>query len=271
MKTIPNLILKSGIFVAVILLLTTGCKKKDEPAPNLPPQSSFVMDFSDFSNPNDTLGGRELNTYQNWGYSYANVVVWQALLTVGLAVPVASFVESFNHEAVYHPDQDNWTWSYNVTVGSAVYEAELTGYLQADSVVWEMRVTKGSEFAGFLWYYGKSALNETGGYWVLWENEDLVNPNPLLRIDWNKFADSTADIRYTNIRPGDMQNGAYIFYGTTLTDLNRFYNIYNKGNDNLTKIEWSSVNRNGRVKDPGHFVDADWHCWNELLVDTDCP
>lgn len=271
MKTIPNLILKSGIILAATILLTTGCKKKDEPAPNLPPQSSFVMDFSDFSNPNDTLVPREIATYNNWGYSYGNVVVWQALLTVGLSVPVASFVESFNHEAVYHPDQDNWTWSYNVTVGMTVYEAELTGYLQSDSVVWEMRVTKGTEFAGFLWYYGTSALDETGGYWVIQENEDLVNPKVFLRIDWNKFADSTAEISYTNIRPEDPQNGAYISYGTTLNDLNRFYQIYNKAADNLTEIEWSSVNKNGRVKDPDHFADELWHCWDGNLLDINCP
>jgi hypothetical protein len=268
MKTIINLSLKSVLILLAFLLITTGCKKKDEPAPNLPPQSSFVMDFSAFSNPGDTLGAREVNTYQNWGYSYANVVVWQTIITVGLAVPVASFVESFNHEAVYHPDQNNWTWSYNVTVGFVVYEAELTGYLETDSVVWEMQITKGTDFADFVWYYGKSALNETGGYWILQENP--LNPNSLLRIDWNKYADSTSDIRYTNIRPGTPENGGYIFYGTELTDLDRFYHIYYKGADNLTKIEWSSVNKNGRVKDADHFGDDQWYCWNESLMDVVC-
>jgi len=257
------------IILAAILLMTTGCKKNDEPAPALPPQSSFVMDFSAFSNPDDTVGSREISTYQNWGYSYANVVVWHTILTVGLAVPVASFVESFNHEAIYHPDQDNWTWSYNVTVGLAVYEAELTGYLETDSVVWEMRITKASEYAGFLWYYGKSALDKSGGFWILQENP--LNPNPLLQIDWHHYADGTKDISYTNIRPGAPENGGYIYYGTTLTDFNRFYHIYNKGLNNLTEIEWSSVNHDGHVKDMHHFGDGDWHCWNELLVDAVCP
>lgn len=268
MKTILNLTLKSALIIAVILMLASGCKKEDKPAPAIPPQSSFVMDFSDFSNPDDTLGSREITTYHNWGYSYANVVIWQTLLNVSLAVPVASFVESFNHEAVYHPDQDNWTWSYNVTVGLVVYEAQLTGYLQSDSVVWEMRVTKGTDFADFLWYYGKSALNETGGFWILQENP--LNPNVLLQIDWHKYADGTKDISYTNIRPGAPENGSYIFYGTALTDFDRFYQIYGKSADNLTEIEWSSVNKNGHVKDPHHFGDDVWHCWNEVLVDIVC-
>jgi hypothetical protein len=269
MKTILNLALKSAFILAVIMLITTSCKKKDEPAPDIPPQSSFVMDFSAFSNPDDTIGTREISTYQNWGYSYTNVVVWQTILTVGLAVPVATFVESFNHEAVYHPDEDNWTWSYNVTVGFTVYEAELTGYLETDSVVWEMRITKGTDFADFLWYYGKSALDKSSGYWILQENP--LNPNVLLQIDWHNYADGTKDISYTNIRPGAPENGGYIFYGTTLTDFDRFYQIYGKSADNLTEIEWSSVNQDGHVKDMNHFGDDLWHCWNENLMDIVCP
>jgi hypothetical protein len=261
--------LNSAFILIALILMTTGCKKENDPAPEIPPQSSFVMDFSNFSNPNDTLSAREIATYQNWGYSYANVVVWQTILTVGLAVPVASFVESFNHEAVYHPDQNNWTWSYNVTVNLVVYEAELTGYLQADSVVWEMRVTAGNQYSNFLWYYGKSAFDKTGGYWILQENP--LDPNPLLRIDWHKYADGTADISYTNIRPGAPENGGYIFYGSALIEFNRFYHIYNKGLDNLTEIEWSSVAKNGHVKDLHHFGDNDWHCWDVSLMDVVCP
>jgi len=269
MKLFNNFIFRFAFAILAISLITTSCKKEDEPAPELPPQSSFVMDFSDFSNPDDTLSMREIATYQNWGFSYVNVVVWQTFIHVGLAVPVASFLESFNHEAVYHPDEANWTWSYNVTVNLVVYEAELTGYLQADSVAWEMRVTAGQQYADFLWYYGKSALNGSGGYWILQENPQ--NPNQLLRISWHKYADNTADISYTNIKPGGPENGGYIFYGTATNGFDRFYNIYNKGQDKLTEIEWSSVNKDGRVKDLQHFGHGDWNCWDTFLMDMVCP
>lgn len=270
MKSFKIILSLSGMVFLIAMLLTTGCNKKnDEPAPNLPPQSSFLMDFSAFSNPDDTLSAsRDITTFHNWGYSYANVVIWSTIIHVGLAVPVASFLESFNHEAVYHPDQNNWTWSYNVTVSLAVYEAELTGYLEADSVVWEMRITKGSEYSDFLWYYGKSAIDGTGGYWILQENPQ--NENPLLQIDWHHTSQDIADISYTNIRPGDGENGGYIFYGMTNETLNRFYHIFNKGQDNLTEIEWSSVTHEGRVKDPIHFGDSDWHCWDTNLMDAVC-
>jgi len=269
MNSFGNTYLRSGWIVLLVLALVTGCKKNDEPAPALPPQSSFVMDFGDFSNPDDTLGSREIGTYQNWGFAYTNVVVWNTFLTVGLAVPVASFIESFNHEAIYHPNQDNWTWSYNVTVGLVVYEAELTGYLESDSVVWEMRITKGNEYAGFLWYHGKSAMDQSGGYWIL--NDNPLNPNTLLQIDWNNYADGTADIRYTNIVPGGNENGSNIFYATLTGEMNRTYEIYIASTDNTTDIEWSSVYHNGHVSDPHHYGDNNWHCWDLNLMDVECP
>jgi hypothetical protein len=255
---------------AGIIFMTDGCKKdENKTAPDLPPKSSFVMDFQDFSHPEDTLASREIETYKNWGFSYANVAVWNAIITVGLAIPVASFVESFNHEAIYHPDQNNWTWSYNFVVNTIPYEAVLTGYIQTDSVVWEMRITKGGAFTDFLWYHGKSAVAGTGGFWILLNNPDV--PQELLRIDWNKNSDGTSDIRYTNIVPGGAENGGYIFYGTTTADFDRFYHIFNKGQDNLTEIEWSSVVKNGHVRDPRHYIDDLWHCWDSTLKDIVCP
>lgn len=274
MKTYRKYLFGAAIICfAVLTLMISGCKKDKEEtkdAPALPPKSGFVMNFDDFSNPGDTLKStRDAATYNNWGYSYLNVVWWNAFLTVGLAVPVASFAEAFNHEAVYHPDAGNWTWTYNVTSGQSVYEAELTGSLVSDSVLWEMRITKDSEYSDFLWYYGKSDLLQTGGYWIL--KESPTNQVNILKIDWLKHSDNTADIRYTNIKPGAPENGWYIYYGSTVNAFDRFYNIYNKNLDNLTVIEWNSTAKNGHVKDPHQYQNNDWHCWDETLQDIVCP
>jgi hypothetical protein len=259
------------IFTGVIFTISS-CKKEDESktAPAIPPKAGFVMNFSDFSTADDTLKSAfQTDTYSNWGYSYINVAVWNAILSVGLAVPVASFVEAFNHEAVYHPNENNWTWSYNFNVGLRTYEAVLTGALESDSSLWEMRITKSGEYSNFLWYHGKSANNQTGGYWILIESPE--SPNDLVRIDWNKYADDTADIKYTNIKPGAAENGGYIFYGTSMTNFDRFYTIYNKGLNNLTEIAWNSILKNGHVKDPHHFNTNSWHCWDDNLLDITCP
>lgn len=270
MNRFRTLLIGTGVFTLMLIALLSGCKKEDEKtAPAIPPASSFVMDFTDFSNPADTTGSRATGSYHNWGYSYINVVTWNAVLTVGLAIPVAAFNESFNHQAVYHPDENNWTWSYNVTANNSVYEAELTGYLQADSVVWEMRLTRDNLYTDFLWFHGKSAIDQSGGYWILMDNP--LNPVTLLKIDWNRYIGNTVDIKYTNVVPGGPDNGSYIFYGIVAGEYNRFYEIYNHAADNLTDIEWNAESRVGHVKDPVHFGDALWHCWDTNLMDTTCP
>lgn len=270
MNRFSALITKTGLFLMASLMLISGCKKDEEKtAPAIPPVSTFVMDFSGFSNADDTTGSRELATYQNWGYSFVNVVSWNALLTVGLAVPVATFRESFNHPAVFNPDANNWTWSYNITAGNSVYGSRLTGQILGDSVAWEMHITRNPLFTDFLWYSGKSAIDQSGGYWIMVNSPQ--NPVNLLRIDWHRTSDNIADIRYTNIVPGGPDAGSYIFYGAVAGDNNRFYNIYNQGSDNLTEIEWNAENRSGHVKDSFHFGNNLWHCWDAYLMDTQCP
>ncbi|MBK7174720.1 MAG: hypothetical protein IPH84_16155 [Bacteroidales bacterium] len=273
MKRQRNFILLAILFAMTLgILSTTGCKKDEDPptTPAIPPQAGFVMNFNDFSSAGDTLKSTaQTDTYLNWGYSYLNVAIWNSVLTVGLAIPVASFAEAFNHEAIYHPDNNNWTWSYNFNVGFTAYEAELTGAYVADSTSWEMRITKAGEYADFLWYTGKASVTQTGGYWILKENPQT--PGNLLRIDWNKYTDGTSDIKYTNIKSNIPENGSYIYYGSTLDVFNRFYQIYHKNLNNTTTIEWSSTLKNGHVKDPAHFNDISWHCWDYTLQDVICP
>lgn len=185
-----------------------------------------------------------------------------------MVVPVAAFTEALNHEAVYNPDAGNWMRSYSVTADNVVYMAKLTSEIQSDSVYWEMKISRSNSFNDFLWYSGKSAINNSGGYWVLMQKPGSTNA--MLHIDWHRSSETTGDLKYTNIIPGDFQKGAYIAFGTTTGSYNRFYKIYNKLANNLTDIEWHQEQRIGHVKDPGHFMDNNWHCWDANLQDTQC-
>lgn len=272
MKTMKKSLMGISAFLFASVLLFSGCKKDDDKdldkAPQVPPVASMSMDFSGFSNPSDTISGRSFATYHHWGYSYLNVLAWHTVVSVGMVVPVAAFTEALNHEAVYNPDAGNWMWSYNVSADNAVYLAKLTGEVQSDSVYWEMKISRSNAFNDFLWYYGKSAVNNSGGYWVLMQNP--ASPGKMLHIDWHRSSETTGDLKYTNIIPGDAQKGAYIAFGTMTGNYNRFYEIYNKLANNHTNIEWHHEQRFGHVKDPSHFYDTNWHCWDENLRDVQC-
>jgi hypothetical protein len=248
----------------------------DEP-PELPPLSSVVMDFSDFTSrgpllgvENPTLSDMEIEGYGNWGWAFLNVAVWNTILEVTLAVPVASFAEAFNHVPVQQPD-GTWIWAYTFQVVEVTYYAQLHGGVTPDGFEWEMHISREDGFQDFLWYTGQCELDLSEGTWTFYKDPD--EPLPCLGIEWHhEPATELGDIKYTNIEPGSPGNGGYIYYGLTDDPLyDGFYNIYNKGDDNHTDIEWNDTTIEGRVRDLARFGDNNWHCWDSNLEDTVCP
>jgi len=262
---------------------------KPKESPEIPPLSTFLMDFGDFTTmgevlvnpeqivlpiPSDIPSGEDSYritlSQDNWGWAAFHVGVWNIVITVGLAVPVASFVESFSHEPEQQPN-GSWVWSYSFTVMEDEYTAELHGDIDNDGTDWEMYISKAGVYQDFLWYYGDADLFLTEGTWTL--NKDPEDPIPFIGIQWHRnVQDSTADIKYSNIVPDGPENGSYIHYGiTNEIPYDAFYDIYNKGYENLTNIEWNRTTKDGQVKDAHHFGDEDWHCWDGSHEDIECP
>jgi hypothetical protein len=271
-----------AVLVAISLAgaLVAGCSDdkgtnaKLEP-PEIPPASTFIMDFAGFTsstltNPaTDSGHGILVYSKANWSWAAGNVFVWNVIITVGLAVPIAAFVEAFNHESVRETD-GTWVWAYNVEVADAMYLAELHGRTTEEGIEWAMHVSKQGAYSDFVWYTGESNLPGTEGTWTVYNSPD--DPDSLLGILWHRNpTQETADIKYTNIVPDGDENGGYIYYGVTdNVPFDAFYDIYNKGQDNLARIEWSRTAMNGRVKDPLHFGDSTWHCWDANRDDVGC-
>ena len=85
-----------SVGILTIAIITAGCIKDEggEP-PELPPMESMQMDFSNFNDPSDTLGGwKSLSQYHNWGSAFATVSAWKVFVTLGMAVPLASYAEA---------------------------------------------------------------------------------------------------------------------------------------------------------------------------------
>lgn len=255
-----------------------GCRNAPAPgveAPEIPPASTFVIDFSDFEGDADgskTIGldptAAQLG-FDNWGFSALNVGVWNAILTVGLAVPVAAFYESFNHEPDLQPD-GTWIWSYTFHVAGILHAAELHGRIVGNDVEWDMFISREGEYADFNWYSGVSTLTRTEGTWIL--NKDPQDPVAFIDIEWRRDAETElGDIRYTNVEPGAAGAGGYIAYAVTGDETyDASYAIYNAESSDLIEIEWNRSTQAGRVHAPDHFGDDSWHCWDENLQNVDC-
>ncbi|MCI5058923.1 MAG: hypothetical protein MRY83_22605 [Flavobacteriales bacterium] len=277
-----------SIFILTLstLVVFSSCKKKeeDEPAPELPPESTFVMDFADFK---DTTGGGKngapgfevLTDSTKWNFVHSALTVWgwNLAITIHSAIPVAAFRESFNHQWQYDANAQVWSWPYSVTVGAKTYDCRLEASLSGSDVIWEMYISQGNAYTDFLWYEGRSAIDRLSGSWRLYKDPQSGTGTPYIDIDWTRNGQGTADIRYTNIIPGDNANGSYIYFAVdqdstsnSVGSYDRQYDVFKKVDNNLTEILWNSTSKHGRVKDEKRFSDTNWHCWNTTFEDDIC-
>jgi len=268
-KTLPVFFLL-GIIGLIVSCEDDKTTDSQNQAPTIPPQSSMIINFDEFP---DTSSGNQLDnpnfTKRNWGWAAGNVAVWNSILTLTLAVPVAAFNEAFNHQPVQQTD-GSWLWQYSVTVQEELITAKLYGKTVTEGVEWKMLLTKEGSFTDFEWFTGFSNLPVTEGNWTL--NKDPNSPTPFLYIEWNRnTTEGTADVKYTSIVSGSLQNGSYIHYGkTNEIPHNRFYQIYGAEENRLIDIKWNYEQHFGRVKDAIYFEDTNWHCWDDKLDDIDC-
>lgn len=273
------------LILSLFIFVLSGCGPQGNDdsssannAPPLPPEASLVMETEGITSP--TVAAASVSGFStsevtllstsNHNFAAFNVIAWNTIITIGLAVPVTAFLHSFQNHPIRQPD-GSWVWSYAVTVAGQLYSAQLQGQIVNDEVHWDMYITKDGKYSHFNWFSGVSKRDNSEGYWIL--NKEPNNPVNLLRIDWHQdFSTDTADIKYTNIEPGSVENGGYIFYGTSNDQTyDAYYDIYNKGADSLIEIEWHRSNKNGRVRNLQHFGNEDWHYWDENFQDTIAP
>jgi len=270
-------LMKLGLSFLLITIILAGCSKEtvngpEEEPPILPPLESFKMEFSDFQSSGSmskNASNQVILSKNNWGWAALNVGVWNTLITIGLAVPVGSFVATIDQDKEPTQLEDGtWIWTVDYNILTVKHTASLHGKIVSTGVEWEMYISKENVYEDFLWYTGNSNFLGTEGSWTL--NKDPNNPTPLLGIEWHRNSqEGTADIKYINIEPDGPENGGYISYEINQeTPYNAFYDIYNKGQENHTEMEWNRTSKDGRVKDPKHFGDTDWHLWNSNLDDV---
>lgn len=234
------------------------------------------MDFADFQedpalkkaiiNPENQLP----TSYVNYGHGLFNVGLWNSVVTVTMAVPVAAYIEALKHTPVYLGD-NSWKWEYSVVVGENTYLAKLlASRISNEEFKAEMYISNNGMggYSDFKWFEGIIRYDRTHAIWSL--NESADNPAEWLEIEWNMdWEKEVSDITYTITKAGDDEYGSFINYA--ITDNAIFDAAYTvSGSSNTINIEWNRTTYAGRIKDPVKFSDEAWHCWNNLLEDIDC-
>jgi len=264
------------LFLLLILcfpIIYNACKKDNSNTPPpLPPQSSFIIDFSDFSSgltgsiPQSTLKSTESLT--NYQVAALAVTYWSTVLYLNSAIPIACFKEAFNHNGTYLTT-NTWEWKYNLTIGASSITTRLQAKLLTDSIQWKMFVSVSGDslsITDFVWLTGTSSLARTGGNWTLNESPSL--PIPLFSIIWTRKNDMIGSVQYTYVKPDETATDNYIKFGTKDTSVT--YNVYYILHKERpltfdTKIEWNSITKAGRYNDINGL-----HCWDSGKLNASC-
>ena len=141
-----NIILATVLMLAA-LSFSCSDKESEDTMPDLPPIDALLMDFDEFiDNPSQMQALKSMEGYENAVFSYLTVSLWNVMVTLPMIVPVAVYLESFNHTPVYLGD-NSWQWSYSVTGGADSYTARLvTKRISNDEFTAEMLVSKVGTF-----------------------------------------------------------------------------------------------------------------------------
>ncbi len=263
----------TAYFLVFVIILTScsdsGVGDPPGPAPEIPPVSTFEMDLNQLPKDDGGRIGGRTNAKSNWAHAAIGIGVWNVILGVATVVPVAAFKASINQTPEFIGD-NTWQWTFNFEAAGIQHSAKLQGQLVSDGINWKMLLSKQGEFTDYEWYTGHANAERTEGTWTL--NFGPNENKPFIRIDWNRNVNNTvASIKYTSIDPDAPGQGGYIHYGINEdSPYNTFYDLFDKENDNLVDIEWSRDTKQGRVRNPIHFGDNEFHCWAEDLEDIAC-
>ena len=141
-------------------------------------------------------------------------------------------------------------------------------------------IEKPGEYA-FKYLYGKSALNNSGGWWIIYYPDPIDKGNgtsiPFLKIDWKKENNNITSMTYTYIIPPEKANaenyGTFIKYERSTSNLfDRTFTMNIKSYPNNTSlnekpiiIQWHNTNKNGQITIDGMA----WGCWDNNYVNKE--
>ena len=281
-----NSLKKLTVLLTVFTFLIACDSQEDIVAPSepqLPPSESMMPDFSLFSEMSKQgatpEGGRVQTFLPNATIAYINYVVWNTLISIDMALPVAAFSNSFNHEAEYDAENEQWVWAYDVATGGDTYQAELTGKIGDSSFLWEMYASKkgDEDFQRVLWFSGTSDFDERGGSWTIYR--DAKSPKEHLQIDWSKDEQSSFSIRFTSLDDAEgsgIPRGSYVEYLLdSSAEFDVLYNLFFVKNndlpeDKLIEIRYNSASQEGGIRSMLDFKSEEWQCWNKQFEDVAC-
>lgn len=279
MKTLKFKLLASILAVLVVFAACSEDDSSQNPAaPELPPAASMSANLGNFpsngeNNNNGSSANLVENEQSNFTFAATNVVFWQSLLNVQLAIPIAAFHEAFNQPFEYLPEEAKWKSEYTLEVGNQSVTAELyAAYNNSNQVEWKMYLSVPGQFEDYLWFSGESETDGSGGTWYLYKGP--VQTGEMMRISWDRQSNEMVNAIYTLVNTESERSGSYIEYGiSTETGYTHFYDISIVSEteaDYDVLIYYNEDTKEGTVRSEAHFNTNAFMCWDTDFQNTAC-
>ncbi|MFN2379046.1 MAG: hypothetical protein ABR519_02415 [Bacteroidales bacterium] len=263
----------SAIIVAVVLMSgLSSCKKEDKPVqPELPPYESMIMDFSDFDQ-TPAQGKGIITEHDNFITAYVSVAFWHSITTTTMIIPALAYREMLTNAGdPEYIDDNTWVWTKQFGYQDLSYTATLTAVrLNNEEFSMEMKIASAAyPEQGVVWFDGVIRYDHTHALWNLYKYDE--GEVKVIEAEWNKdFETGVSDLKYTYMETGSDEYGSYIIFGLNpALEYDAYYTV--SLSSNTVNIEWDTESKAGRIKNPAYFEDNEWHCWNNMLVNIECP
>lgn len=244
----------------LIVLSFGACKPPAKVLPVVPPLESASFDFSFF----------EQTHKENTNFSFVSekVLEWKSFLEDTIKIHSAILSNAKQNDFEFQKEK-TWmnSFSFN-TDGNYNYSTKFFGIIDVDTVYYKSFLSYDT-ISDLLYIDGSAYQDNKIGQWFF--NKPIIEENEykalkIFSIDWD-FSHNN-HIKFINNEAGSY-NLNYLFYIDSVdNNYNAYLDIYNKGQENHSFIQWNKIDNKGRVKDKLRFNNDEWHYWDANFQDV---
>lgn len=234
-----------------------ACIPNEKVAPILPKIESSIFNFSYFE--------KDAKEDTHFSFVSEKVLKWKALLEDSLNIHHAILNNAAQNEFDFQKD-NTWlnNFSFNIE-DKGVYKAHFFCITEVDTVLYKSFISY-DYFSDIIFLDGKTYNDAQTGEWEFLKVQRIDTTKiKFLTANWDFYKKNK--IKFINNQAGE-NNLNYIMQMDSVEDkFNKYIDIYNKGAENHSLIQWNSLTKVGRVKDKLRFSNDDWHYWDSNLED----
>jgi len=230
----------------------SACIPKEKTPPPIPPIESASIDFSYFE--------KETKDNTNFSFVTEKVLKWKALLQDSLSIHHEILNTAAQNKFVFQKEK-TWLSDFSFSIeNKGMYSAKFFGIIELDTVSYKAFVSY--DFFSDIIYLDGSAYNNTKiGKWEF-NKIQLIDSTKIKLLTANWDFSNINKIKITNNQAGEENLNYILQIDSVDNEYNYYIDIYNKGDENHSIIQWNSSTNIGRVKDKLRFNNEDWYYWN---------